>query len=240
MSLCRQRPWVAAGGNPEVSRLRLASPQRPPGPAASTAMLQCEGTETLIEAPMGDARFFTRSGPHALANIATAAEGTAPAIERMFAGVAPLQSACLNDVNLLDNRRYAEALEQTTAGAVHCTSTNADSGSFGLGEAKAFLTNSGARIDINPGAKQGVPEAGVGADSAVAVHRDAGADEDERPDTTARTDFGSGFNDCVRSNLSSRVYLCIRIHHGRGMNPRVQRRDETARQHAPRLHKSRL
>ena len=72
----------------------------------------------MIEAPMGDARFFARSGPHALANIALAAGGTAPAIERMFAGVAPLQSAGQNDVSFLDNRRYAEALEQTMAGAV--------------------------------------------------------------------------------------------------------------------------
>jgi len=72
----------------------------------------------LIEAPMGDARFFARSGPHALADIASAAEGTAPAVERMFAGVAPLQSARQDQVSFLDNRRYAAALEQTMAGAV--------------------------------------------------------------------------------------------------------------------------
>ena len=72
----------------------------------------------MIEAPMGDARFFARSGPHALADIANAAVGTAPAIERMFAGVAPLQSAGQDDVSFLDNRRYATALEQTRAGAV--------------------------------------------------------------------------------------------------------------------------
>jgi len=72
----------------------------------------------LIEAPMGDARFFTQSGPHALADIANAALGTAPAIKRMFAGVAPLQSAGQDEVSFLDNRRYAAALEQTMAGAV--------------------------------------------------------------------------------------------------------------------------
>lgn len=72
----------------------------------------------MIEAPMGDARFFARSGPHALADIANAAVGTAPAIERMFSGVAPLQSAGQDDVSFLDNRRYATALEQTMAGAV--------------------------------------------------------------------------------------------------------------------------
>ena len=72
----------------------------------------------MIDAPMGDARFFARSGPHALAEIANAAVGTAPAIERMFAGVAPLQSARQDEVSFLDNKRYATALEHTTAGAV--------------------------------------------------------------------------------------------------------------------------
>ena len=72
----------------------------------------------MIEAPMGDARFFARSGPHALAEIAGAAAGTAPAIKRMFTGVAPLQSAGQDEVSFLDNRRYAAALEQTMAGAV--------------------------------------------------------------------------------------------------------------------------
>lgn len=67
---------------------------------------------------MGDARFFARSGPHALAEIASAAVGTAPAINKMFAGVAPLQSAGPDEVSFLDNRRYAAALEQTMAGAV--------------------------------------------------------------------------------------------------------------------------
>ncbi len=72
----------------------------------------------MIEAPMGDARFFARTGPYALADIANAAVGTAPAINRMFAGVAPLQSAGRDEVSFLDNRRYVTALEQTMAGAV--------------------------------------------------------------------------------------------------------------------------
>jgi UDP-3-O-[3-hydroxymyristoyl] glucosamine N-acyltransferase len=72
----------------------------------------------LVEASMGDARFFARVGPHALAAIAAAAKGTAPAIEKAFTGVAPLQSARPHQVSFLDNRRYAMALEQTMAGAV--------------------------------------------------------------------------------------------------------------------------
>ena len=67
---------------------------------------------------MGDARFFARSSPHALAAIAATAHGTAPPIERVFSGVAPLQSAGPDQVSFLDNRRYATALEQTAAGAV--------------------------------------------------------------------------------------------------------------------------
>lgn len=72
----------------------------------------------VIEAPMGDPRFFAHTGPHALAAIATTANGTAPALDRMFSGVAPLQSAEPDQVSFLDNRRYASALEHTMAGAV--------------------------------------------------------------------------------------------------------------------------
>src|SRR3984957_4510885 len=71
-----------------------------------------------IETPMGDARFFARSSPHALSAIAITAKGTAPAIDRSFLGVAPLQSAGPDQVSFLDNRRYAAALEHTMAGAV--------------------------------------------------------------------------------------------------------------------------
>ena len=72
----------------------------------------------MIEAPMGDARFFARCSPHALRDIAIAAVDTEPEIEKTFAGVAPLQSARPDQVSFLDNRRYAVALEQTMAGAV--------------------------------------------------------------------------------------------------------------------------
>jgi UDP-3-O-[3-hydroxymyristoyl] glucosamine N-acyltransferase len=72
----------------------------------------------LIEPAMGDSRFFDRSAPHALSDIASAAAGTAPAIEKLFAGVAPLHAAGPDQVSFLDNRRYVVALEQTLAGAV--------------------------------------------------------------------------------------------------------------------------
>src|SRR3954470_6479121 len=67
---------------------------------------------------MGDARFFARSSPHALAAIATTAKATTPEVEKMLCGLAPLQTAGPNEVSFLDNRRYAAALEHTSAGAV--------------------------------------------------------------------------------------------------------------------------
>jgi hypothetical protein len=51
----------------------------------------------------GDPRSFARSGPHALADIASAAAGSAPAIDRIFAGVTPLQSAGQDEVSFLDD-----------------------------------------------------------------------------------------------------------------------------------------
>ncbi|MFL5251885.1 MAG: UDP-3-O-(3-hydroxymyristoyl)glucosamine N-acyltransferase, partial [Rhodopila sp.] len=72
----------------------------------------------MIEAPMGDGRFFARCGPHSLYDIAVTAAGTAPSCNRLFTGVAPLQSARPDQVSFLDNRRYAGALDRTLAGAV--------------------------------------------------------------------------------------------------------------------------
>ena len=74
----------------------------------------------------GDPRFFARSGPHPLAAVAAAAgaemaevpEGDAAAAETLLHGIAPLQSAGPDDVSFLDNRRYADALAATQAGAV--------------------------------------------------------------------------------------------------------------------------
>jgi UDP-3-O-[3-hydroxymyristoyl] glucosamine N-acyltransferase len=67
---------------------------------------------------IGDVRFFARSGPHPLATAAEAAGGTAPEVDLLLTGVAPLQTAGPNEVSFLDNRRYAAALEATSAGAV--------------------------------------------------------------------------------------------------------------------------
>ncbi|MEZ5786663.1 MAG: UDP-3-O-(3-hydroxymyristoyl)glucosamine N-acyltransferase [Xanthobacteraceae bacterium] len=67
---------------------------------------------------IGDARFFSRSGPHCLADVVKAACGVAPEGDLRLDGVAPLQSAGPNEVSFLSNRRYAPELDRTSAGAV--------------------------------------------------------------------------------------------------------------------------
>lgn len=67
---------------------------------------------------IGDPRFYARSGPYPLATVATAAGGSAPETDLLLTGVAPLQAARPDEASFLDNRRYAAALEATTAGAV--------------------------------------------------------------------------------------------------------------------------
>jgi UDP-3-O-[3-hydroxymyristoyl] glucosamine N-acyltransferase len=66
----------------------------------------------------GDLRFFTRTGPHTLSDIAKLAGAQVEDAARLIAGVAPLQSAGPDDVSFLDNRRYADLLAATKAGAV--------------------------------------------------------------------------------------------------------------------------
>jgi UDP-3-O-[3-hydroxymyristoyl] glucosamine N-acyltransferase len=66
----------------------------------------------------GDARFFRRSGPFPLREVAAAAGGDAPAQDLLLTGVAPLQAAEPGEVSFLDNRKYVPALEATRAGAV--------------------------------------------------------------------------------------------------------------------------
>src|ERR1700752_2035061 len=72
----------------------------------------------MIEATVGNPRFFRRSGPFSLAVVASTARGVADELELLLEGVAPLQTAGPNEVSFLDNRHYASALDQTVAGAV--------------------------------------------------------------------------------------------------------------------------
>src|SRR6476661_5954657 len=72
----------------------------------------------MTRTPIGDPRFFARCGPHSLATVAETACGVAPLVGLQLTGVAPLQTAGPDEVSFLDNRRYASALEATSAGAV--------------------------------------------------------------------------------------------------------------------------
>lgn len=67
---------------------------------------------------IADPHFFKRIGPCSLALIVETARGSAPNVDLLLAGVAPLQTAASNEVSFLDNRRYVSALEKTLAGAV--------------------------------------------------------------------------------------------------------------------------
>ena len=66
----------------------------------------------------GDGRFFQRSGPHSLSEVARTAGAEVPHGDRMISGVAPLQTATPDEVSFLDNARYAETLTSTRAGVV--------------------------------------------------------------------------------------------------------------------------
>src|ERR1700756_1705648 len=72
----------------------------------------------MVEATTGNPRFFSRSGPYALAIVAAAARGIADELDLLFEGVAPLQTAGPNEARFLHNRRYASARDRTLAGAV--------------------------------------------------------------------------------------------------------------------------
>jgi UDP-3-O-[3-hydroxymyristoyl] glucosamine N-acyltransferase len=66
----------------------------------------------------GDGRFFGRTGPHTVQTLAALLGIETQAPERLISGVAPLQTAGPQDVSFLDNRRYADMLPDTKAGAV--------------------------------------------------------------------------------------------------------------------------
>ena len=75
-----------------------------------------------IPEEVGDERFFARSGPYTVAQVAEAAGGTVggtspEAGARLLTGVAPVSSAATREVCFLDNRRYVDALSRTSAGA---------------------------------------------------------------------------------------------------------------------------
>jgi UDP-3-O-[3-hydroxymyristoyl] glucosamine N-acyltransferase len=71
---------------------------------------------------LGDPRFFERAGPFSLAEVAALIRADISRPEccdgRKLTGVAPLQTAAPDQVSVLHNPRYGDALEQTQAGVV--------------------------------------------------------------------------------------------------------------------------
>ena len=73
----------------------------------------------MVAELVGDPRFFAGRGPLDLAAIAGAAAAECRGHATLpFTGVAPLQTATAREVSFLDNRRYADLLAGTRAGAV--------------------------------------------------------------------------------------------------------------------------
>jgi len=69
---------------------------------------------------MADARFFTRSGPFSLQQVADTIGATLKASDssRQYVDVAPLDTAAADEISFFDNPRYKDALAATKAGAV--------------------------------------------------------------------------------------------------------------------------
>jgi UDP-3-O-[3-hydroxymyristoyl] glucosamine N-acyltransferase len=72
----------------------------------------------MVGTPVGDPRFYARSGPFSVHDLASAAGGSALASTLMLTGVAPLDSAGPDEISFLHDKRYAAALASTRAGAV--------------------------------------------------------------------------------------------------------------------------
>nr|WP_227307134.1 UDP-3-O-(3-hydroxymyristoyl)glucosamine N-acyltransferase [Acidisoma cellulosilyticum] len=74
----------------------------------------------MVQSIAGDSRFFLRAGPFPLSVIAETIglETTGLPVDRVFTGVAPLQTAGPGEISFLTNRKYLDILHGTQAGAV--------------------------------------------------------------------------------------------------------------------------
>nr|WP_227320488.1 UDP-3-O-(3-hydroxymyristoyl)glucosamine N-acyltransferase [Acidisoma silvae] len=74
----------------------------------------------MVQSVAGDSRFFLRAGPFPLSAIAETVglELAGLPMDRVFAGVAPLQTAGADEISFLTNRKYLDVLSETRAGAV--------------------------------------------------------------------------------------------------------------------------
>jgi UDP-3-O-[3-hydroxymyristoyl] glucosamine N-acyltransferase len=67
---------------------------------------------------VGNARFFSCTGPHSIVVIAAAAGCEPPACDRLVSGLAALTVAGPDEISFVSSRRHAAGLAQTRAGAV--------------------------------------------------------------------------------------------------------------------------
>ena len=125
----------------------------------------------------GDARFFVRAGPHALAAVAAAAGAEAADARLMLSGVAPLAAAAPDQVSFVDNRRYRDVLAATRAGAVivhPALASDVPSGSIAIVSKQPSLAWARVAALFHP---EPAPRAGV--------HPAAVVDETAQIDSTA-------------------------------------------------------
>lgn len=68
--------------------------------------------------PVGNARFYTNTGPHALAVVAATVGCEAPESDLLLSGLASLDSAERDQLSFVSGTRHAPMLEQSRAGAI--------------------------------------------------------------------------------------------------------------------------
>lgn len=144
---------------------------------------------------MADPRFFASTGAQPLSAIAatagTAFEGDAG---RLFTGVASLQAAGPDEVSFLDNRRYAQALAESRAGAVVLAPamvSNLPPGCIGLVTPQPYLAFAriAALFHPEPAPRPGIHPTAVIADDAVIGE---GVEVGAQAVIGARADIGAG------------------------------------------------
>lgn len=74
----------------------------------------------MVSSIAGDPRFFRRAGPFPLSAILAQIDLQAADLpqDRVFSGIAPLQTATSAEISFLTNKKYVDALRATKAGAV--------------------------------------------------------------------------------------------------------------------------
>src|SRR5204862_8179658 len=117
---------------------------------------------------MADPRFFDRAGPFSLDALAALSGATLrdPASgERLFADIAPLESAGPEDLTFLDNRKYLDAFARSRAGAAFVDERAIGSAPAGMAllvapnPYKAFARAAQAFYPLKPVAPRRAPSA---------------------------------------------------------------------------------